>query len=48
MLFYDVPIKNKDEIYKAITELIRNNNFATGDSLNFEYFCTLFKLIAIN
>ena len=44
--FYEIPIKNKEEIYKAITELIRNSNFTTRNSLNYEYFSTHYKLIA--
>ena len=46
--FYDVPIKNKEETYKAITELVKNDDYATGDSLNFKYFCDHYKLIAID
>ena len=46
--FYDIPIKNKDDTYKAITELIKNDDYATGDSLSFKYFCDHYKLIAID
>ena len=46
--FYDIPIKNKEETYKAITELIKNDDYATGDSLNFKYSCDHYKLIAID
>ena len=37
--FYEIPIKNKEETYKAITELIliENYNFTTGNSLKYEY-----------
>ena len=31
--FYDVPIKNKEQTYKAITELMNHDNYATGNSL---------------
>ena len=37
--FYYIPVKNKEETYKAITELIRNDNFTTGNSFTYEYFC---------
>ena len=37
--FYEIPIKNKEETYKAITELIRNDLLRTGNEFNFEYFC---------
>ena len=46
--FYEIPIKNKEETYKAITELIRNDLLRTGNEFNFEYFCEHFKLIAID
>ena len=29
--FYEIPIKNKEEIYKAIIELIRNELLRTGN-----------------
>ena len=45
---YDVPIKNKEQTYKAITELINHDNYTTGDSLTYEYFCNHYKLIAID
>ena len=31
--FYETPIKNKEETYKAITELIRNDLLRTGNEL---------------
>ena len=46
--FYDIPIKNKEETYKYITELINHDNYTTGSSLNYEYFCKHYKLIAID
>ena len=46
--FYEIPIKNKEETYKVITELIRNDLLRTGDEFNFEYFCEHYKLIAID
>ena len=42
--FYEIPMKNKGETYKAITDSTENDNFATGNSLNYEYFCTHYKL----
>ena len=36
--FYEIPIKNKEETYKAITELITNDLLRTGNEFNFEYF----------
>ena len=46
--FYEIPIKNKEETYKAITELIRNDLLRTGNEFNFEYFCEHYKLSAID
>ena len=46
--FYDLPIKKKEQTYKAITELINHDNYTTGNSLTYEYFCNHYKLIAID
>ena len=36
--FYEIPIKNKEETYQAINELIKDDDFTTGNFLNYEYF----------
>ena len=46
--FYEITIKNKEETYIAITELIRNDLLRTGNEFNFEHFCEDYKLIAID
>ena len=46
--FYEIPIKSKEETYKAITELIRNDLLRTGNEFNFDYFSEHYKLIAID
>ena len=46
--FYDIPIKNREETYKAITELIKDGYYTAGNSLSYEYFCTHYKLIAVD
>ena len=46
--FYEIQIKNKEETYKAIIELIRNDLLRTGNEFNFEYFCEHYKLITID
>ena len=46
--FYDIPIKNKEQTYKAITELFNHDSYTTGNSLTYEYFCKHYKLIAID
>ena len=33
--FYEIPIKNKEETYKAITEMIRNDLVRTGNEFDF-------------
>ena len=46
--FYEIPIKNKEETYKAITELIRSDLVRSGNEFNFEYFGEHYKLITID
>ena len=46
--FYEIPIKNKEETYKAITELFRNDLLRTGNEFSFDYFSEHYKLIAID
>ena len=46
--FYEIPIRNKEETYKAITELIRNGIFRKVNEIKYEYFCNHYKLIAID
>ena len=41
-------IKNKEQTYKAITDLFKHGNYTTGNSLTYEYFCNTYKLIAID
>ena len=47
-VFYDIPIKNKEEAYEQIIEMSRNNDYTTGYLLNYEYFSKHYKLIAVN
>ena len=46
--FYEIPIRNEKETYQAITELIRNSDYTTGNLLDYEYFSSHYKLIAID
>ena len=46
--FYEIPIKNKQQTYKATTELIKDGDYTTGNSLSYEYFCNTYKLTAID
>ena len=43
--FYGIPINNKEETYKVIIELIRNDLLRTGNEFNF---CEYYKLITID
>ena len=44
--FFDVPIKNKEKIYKKNIEMSRNNDYTTGNLLDYDYFSNNCKLIA--
>ena len=44
--FFEIPIKNKEEVYEEIIEMSRNNNYATGNLLDYENFKDHYKLIA--
>ena len=47
-LFFEIPVKNKEEAYEAIIEMAKNNNYTTGNLLDYEYFKDQYKLIAID
>ena len=36
--FFDLAVKNKEEAYKKIIEMSRNNDYTTGNLLDFGYF----------
>ena len=44
--FFDVPVKNKEEAYEKIIEIIKNNDYTTGNLLDYKYFSKHYKLIA--
>ena len=46
--FFDVPVKNKEEAYKKIIEISKNNDYTTGNLLDYEYFSKHYKLIEID
>ena len=46
--FFEIPVKNKEEAYEAIIEMSKNNDYTTGNLLDYEYFKDHFKLIAID
>ena len=46
--FFDLPVKNEEEAYEKIIEMSNNNNYTTGNLLDFAYFRKNYKLIAID
>ena len=46
--FFEIPVKNKEEVYEQIIEMSRNNDYTTGNLLDYEYFKDHYQLIAIN
>ena len=47
-VFFDFPAKNEEEAYEKIIEMSNNNDYATGNLLNFAYFKKNHNLIAID
>ena len=43
-----MPIKNEEETYEQIIEMGRNNNYTTGNLLDYEQSSKNYKLIAID
>ena len=46
--FFEILVKNKEEAYEAIIEMTKNNDYTTGNLLDYEYFKDRYKLIAID
>ena len=46
--FFDVLTKNKEETYKKIIEMSKDDNYTNGNLLGYEYFSKHYKLIAID
>ena len=47
-VFFEKPIKNDEETQEPIIEMARNNDYTTGNLLDYEYFSKYYKLIAID
>ena len=43
-----MPIKNKEETYEKIIKMSKNNDYKTGNLLDYEYFSNHYELIAID
>ena len=48
LAFFDLPIKTEEEEYEKIIDISRNNEYATGNLLDYDYFKKCYKLIAID
>ena len=48
LAFFDLPIKTEEEVYKKIIDISRNNEYRTGNLLDYDYFRKCYKLIAID
>ena len=48
LVFFDLPIKTEEEAYEKIIDFSRNNEFTTGNLLDYDYFKKYYKLIAID
>ena len=46
--FFDLPVKNEEEAYEKIIDMSNNNDYTTGNLLDFAYFKENCKLIAID
>ena len=46
--FFDLPVKNEEEAYEKIIDMSNNNDYTTGNLLDFAYFKKIFVLIAID
>ena len=44
--FFDLPIKNEEEAYKKIIDMCNNNDYTTGNLLDFAYYKENYRLIA--
>ena len=45
---FNLPVKNEEETYEKIIEMSNNNDYTTGNLLNFAYFKKTYKLITID
>ena len=44
--FFDLPVKSKEEAYEKIIDMSWNNDYTTGNLLDFAYFKENYQLIA--
>ena len=48
LAFFNLPIKTEEEAYEKIIDTSRNNEYTTGNLLDYDYFKNYYKLIAID
>ena len=48
LAFFDLPITTEEEAYEKIIDISRNNEYTTGNLLDYDYFKEYYKLIAID
>ena len=48
LAFFDLPMKTDEEAYEKIIDISRNNEYTTGNLLDYDYFKKYYKLIAID
>ena len=48
LAIFNLPIKTEEEAYEKIIDISRNNEYTTGNLLDYDYFKKYYKLIAIN
>ena len=48
LAFFDLPIKTEEKAYEKIIDISRNNEYTTGNLLDYDYFKKHYKLIAID
>ena len=46
--FFDQPVKNKQEVYEKLIEMSKNDDYTTGNLLDFRYHQNYYKLIGID
>ena len=46
--FFDIPIKNRERAFERIIEMSRNNDYTTGNLLNYNYYSKYYKVVAVN
>ena len=48
LAFFHLPIKTEEEAYEKIIDISKNNEYTTGNLLDYDYFKKYYKLIAID